>query len=204
MRVVITRREGAVVQSDAVYRLRRSDDAGSNEEAANRAEFAAAQEAQRNAARGDTAGYRMQVAGASLQSTEDAAVGSQATPVSARVVIASSAILPKVSSCSIHTAAIQEACIYRYDRRCNESFPRPQSLHSFHLPIMGLVLQEAVRDTTGAGDACVGTLLYGICTGMPLPATMKLAAVVAAAKCVGLGARATLPHQTDVRQDLLQ
>ena len=58
-------------------------------------------------------------------------------------------------------------------------------------------------DTTGAGDASVGSLLYGISTGMQVPAMLRLAAIVAAAKCTAVGARAGLPWSSDLRPDLL-
>lgn len=65
-------------------------------------------------------------------------------------------------------------------------------------------MQDQLKDTTGAGDATVGSLLYGLCHGMSLAATLKLAAVVSAAKCTAYGARTALPHFNDIRQDLLQ
>ena len=64
-------------------------------------------------------------------------------------------------------------------------------------------LQEDVQDTTGAGDAYLGTVLYGIANKMPHADMMKLAAVVAASKCTALGARSGLPYTQDISQDLL-
>ena len=61
-----------------------------------------------------------------------------------------------------------------------------------------------VRDTTGAGDASVGSLLYGIVHNLSLPAVLKLAAIVSAAKCTEFGARTGLPHAADIREDLLR
>ncbi|KAG2501376.1 hypothetical protein HYH03_001164 [Edaphochlamys debaryana] len=63
--------------------------------------------------------------------------------------------------------------------------------------------KEAVVDTTGAGDAFIGSVLYGICTGMRLPDIMRLAAVVAAAKCTQLGARPGLPARSQLTCELL-
>ncbi|KAF8014835.1 hypothetical protein BT93_H0583 [Corymbia citriodora subsp. variegata] len=52
-------------------------------------------------------------------------------------------------------------------------------------------------DTTGAGDAFIGAILYALCANMP-PATMlRFAATVAAAGCKELGARTGLPYRTD-------
>ena len=55
-------------------------------------------------------------------------------------------------------------------------------------------MQEAVVDTTGAGDAFVGSLLYGVATGLSVGAMLQLAAVVAACECTALGARPGLPR----------
>lgn len=61
----------------------------------------------------------------------------------------------------------------------------------------------AVVDTTGAGDAFIGSILYGLATGMPVRRAMQLAAVVAACKCTALGARPGLPQRANLRADLL-
>ena len=62
---------------------------------------------------------------------------------------------------------------------------------------------ERVVDTTGAGDAYNGAWLYGMATGMDRAATMRLASVVAAAKCVKLGARPGLPTRDEIDPYLL-
>ncbi|GAV74159.1 PfkB domain-containing protein [Cephalotus follicularis] len=56
-----------------------------------------------------------------------------------------------------------------------------------------------VVDTTGAGDAFVGAVLYAICVDMPVEIMLPFAAQVAATCCRGLGARTTLPRRTDLR-----
>ncbi|KFK29414.1 hypothetical protein AALP_AA7G131200 [Arabis alpina] len=58
---------------------------------------------------------------------------------------------------------------------------------------------EELVDTTGAGDAFIGAVLYAICTGMPPEKMLPFAAQVAACKCRALGARTGLPHRTDRR-----
>ncbi|KAL6900623.1 hypothetical protein ACP4OV_005299 [Aristida adscensionis] len=58
---------------------------------------------------------------------------------------------------------------------------------------------EELIDTTGAGDAFIGAVLYGLCTGMPPERMLPFAAQVAGCGCRGLGARSTLPHRTDSR-----
>ncbi|XP_004493847.1 uncharacterized protein [Cicer arietinum] len=54
-------------------------------------------------------------------------------------------------------------------------------------------------DTTGAGDAFIGAILYAICANMVPEIMLPFAAQVAAAKCRALGARTGLPHRTDPR-----
>ncbi|GLI60496.1 hypothetical protein VaNZ11_002658, partial [Volvox africanus] len=63
--------------------------------------------------------------------------------------------------------------------------------------------KDAVTDTTGAGDSFIGSVLYGLATGLPLPATLRLAAVVAACKCTELGARPGLPNRSRLAHALL-
>ena len=64
-------------------------------------------------------------------------------------------------------------------------------------------LQEAVEDTTGAGDAFIGTILYSIIHSLPHEKMLQLAAVVASCKCTALGARPGLPHAEDIDIDML-
>ncbi|KAJ9176519.1 hypothetical protein P3X46_011824 [Hevea brasiliensis] len=54
-------------------------------------------------------------------------------------------------------------------------------------------------DTTGAGDAFIGAVLYAICAKMPPEKMLPFAAQVAAASCRALGARTGLPHRSDSR-----
>ncbi|XP_073012587.1 uncharacterized protein [Typha latifolia] len=54
-------------------------------------------------------------------------------------------------------------------------------------------------DTTGAGDAFIGAVLYGICAGMSPEKMLPFAAQVAAAGCRALGARSGLPWRADPR-----
>lgn len=64
-------------------------------------------------------------------------------------------------------------------------------------------MQEAIEDTTGAGDAYIGSVLYGITQQMPLDQMMMLAALVAAYNCTALGARSALPYAADITPSLL-
>lgn len=64
-------------------------------------------------------------------------------------------------------------------------------------------MQEAIEDTTGAGDAYIGSVLYGITQQMPLDQMMMLAALVAACNCTALGARPALPYAADITASLL-
>jgi sugar/nucleoside kinase (ribokinase family) len=61
----------------------------------------------------------------------------------------------------------------------------------------------AVLDTTGAGDAFIGSMLYGVATGKPVREALALGAAVAAAKCTVLGARPGLPRRGDLVPHLL-
>ncbi|PWA98513.1 pfkB-like carbohydrate kinase family protein [Artemisia annua] len=54
-------------------------------------------------------------------------------------------------------------------------------------------------DTTGAGDAFIGAILYAICTNLPPEQMLPFAAQVAAISCRDLGARTGLPHISDPR-----
>ncbi|MGI9066419.1 MAG: carbohydrate kinase family protein [Pyrinomonadaceae bacterium] len=58
------------------------------------------------------------------------------------------------------------------------------------------------RDTTGAGDAFHGGLLYGMLTGQDVETTVKLANAVAALKCRELGARSSLPGRSELTEFL--
>jgi sugar/nucleoside kinase (ribokinase family) len=64
--------------------------------------------------------------------------------------------------------------------------------------------REAVADTTGAGDSFIGSVLYGLATGMSYAAMLRLAGVVAACKCTEVGARAALPQRSNLAGHLLQ
>jgi sugar/nucleoside kinase (ribokinase family) len=60
-----------------------------------------------------------------------------------------------------------------------------------------------VADTTGAGDSFIGSMCYGVATGMDLAAAMRLGAYVAARKCTRLGARPGLPTRDTIPAELL-
>ncbi|KAF7804580.1 ribokinase-like isoform X1 [Senna tora] len=56
-----------------------------------------------------------------------------------------------------------------------------------------------LTDTTGAGDAFIGAVLFAICNNFSAEKMLSLAAVVAGAKCRALGARSGLPYHEDPR-----
>ncbi len=58
------------------------------------------------------------------------------------------------------------------------------------------------RDTTGAGDAFHGGLLYGLLRGEDIEASLRLANAVAALKCRSLGARTSLPTENELTEFL--
>ncbi|KAK6940587.1 Carbohydrate kinase PfkB [Dillenia turbinata] len=61
------------------------------------------------------------------------------------------------------------------------------------------VPQSELVDTTGAGDAFIGAVLYALCTDMPPEIMLPFAAQVAALGCRALGARTGLPRFSDPR-----
>ena len=61
----------------------------------------------------------------------------------------------------------------------------------------------AVQDTTGAGDSFIGSMLYGLATGMAVQRAIQLATLVAACKCTQLGARPGLPRRSNLSASLL-
>ncbi|CAN4078012.1 unnamed protein product [Withania somnifera] len=56
-----------------------------------------------------------------------------------------------------------------------------------------------IVDTTGAGDAFVGAVLYSLYANLPPEKMLMFASQVAAVGCRALGARAGLPQLTDPR-----
>ncbi|XP_014620974.1 ribokinase isoform X2 [Glycine max] len=54
-------------------------------------------------------------------------------------------------------------------------------------------------DTTGAGDAFIGAVIYAICAKITPETMISFAANVAGAKCRDLGARSGLPYRADPR-----
>ncbi|KAF5842011.1 Ribokinase-like protein [Dunaliella salina] len=64
--------------------------------------------------------------------------------------------------------------------------------------------EGAVVDTTGAGDAFIGSVLYGLAMGLDRPRMLQLAATVAACNCTAIGARQGLPSASQLaKSDLL-
>ncbi|KAI3682629.1 hypothetical protein L1987_82734 [Smallanthus sonchifolius] len=59
--------------------------------------------------------------------------------------------------------------------------------------------ESELVDTTGAGDAFIGAILYAICTNRPPEQMLPFAAQVAAISCRALGARTGLPRLSDPR-----
>ena len=58
-------------------------------------------------------------------------------------------------------------------------------------------------DTTGAGDAFIGTMAKGLSCSADILKTLRLATFVAAQKCLQVGARAGLPFRDEVPEDLM-
>ena len=66
----------------------------------------------------------------------------------------------------------------------------------------GFAAPNGCRDTTGAGDAFHGGLLYGFLTGEDIETSLKLGNAVAAIKCSALGARTALPTRPELEEFL--
>lgn len=58
------------------------------------------------------------------------------------------------------------------------------------------------HDTTGAGDAFRGGLLYGLLRGEEIETSLRFANAVAALKCRSLGARSSLPSEKELHEFL--
>ena len=63
----------------------------------------------------------------------------------------------------------------------------------------GTSLQDSIVDTTGAGDAFIASLLYGIVNKLSLNEMLSMAGAVAACKCTEIGARAGQPTLKDIK-----
>jgi sugar/nucleoside kinase (ribokinase family) len=59
-----------------------------------------------------------------------------------------------------------------------------------------------IRDTTGAGDAFRAGFVYGLCKGMSIEETMRVANAVAALQCREMGARDGLPTEAELKRFL--
>jgi sulfofructose kinase len=59
-----------------------------------------------------------------------------------------------------------------------------------------------IRDTTGAGDAFRGGFIYGLCKGLSIEETMRVANAVAALQCREMGARDGLPTEAELKEFL--
>jgi sulfofructose kinase len=58
------------------------------------------------------------------------------------------------------------------------------------------------RDTTGAGDAFHAGFIYGMLRGEEIEASVRLANATASLKCRALGARTSLPTQSELTEFL--
>ena len=67
-----------------------------------------------------------------------------------------------------------------------------------------LAVPNGCRDTTGAGDAFHAGFLYGLLRHEDMETTLRLANGCAALKCRGLGARAALPREEELRDFIRQ
>ncbi len=61
-----------------------------------------------------------------------------------------------------------------------------------------------IRDTTGAGDAFRAGFIYGLCKGLSIEETMRVANAVAALQCREMGARDGLPTEDELKNFLAE
>lgn len=92
-----------------------------------------------------------------------------------------------VAVCRRPTAATESDREPDAKRRCKELTWDEVRVPAFRLR------DEDVVDTTGAGDAFIGGLAYGIVHDMPLERILKIACWVGAQNCTGRGARGGMP-----------
>ncbi|HKX27928.1 MAG TPA: carbohydrate kinase family protein [Blastocatellia bacterium] len=59
-----------------------------------------------------------------------------------------------------------------------------------------------IRDTTGAGDAFRAGFIYGLCQGLEIEESMRVANAVAALQCREMGARDGLPTEAELKEFL--
>ncbi|PXF47315.1 Ribokinase [Gracilariopsis chorda] len=62
---------------------------------------------------------------------------------------------------------------------------------------------EQIVDSTGAGDAFIAGVAYGVLTDMDLEGMLSLGAYIAATKLSGVGSRSALPRREDIGEHLL-
>lgn len=63
--------------------------------------------------------------------------------------------------------------------------------------------KEDLVDSTGAGDAFIACILYGLVKKKSLPEILTLGTVVSARKCTELGARPGVPRRDQIAPHLL-
>jgi sugar/nucleoside kinase (ribokinase family) len=63
--------------------------------------------------------------------------------------------------------------------------------------------RENLVDSTGAGDAFIACILYGLVKGKSLTDILTLGTVVSAHKCTQLGARPGVPRRDELAPHLL-
>jgi ribokinase len=63
--------------------------------------------------------------------------------------------------------------------------------------------KEETVDTTGAGDAFIASMMYGLLNGKTAEGMLKLGSVVSGCKCTKLGARPGLPRRDELDAALL-
>lgn len=148
------------------------------------------------------------------------AIGAGNVPIRSGIQISSQGPLRLVTSDSTDSCAVREAAALAAQRAaknnadfanhegytasvCEDEDVPVELIANVLVASAALLDREAVFDTTGAGDAYTGSLIYGLVTGMEHGRMLRLASLVAAANCTALGARLGLPQRKKVRPEIL-
>lgn len=193
-------REGISAASDGQVLLTWTRDASALDAVRQRAEEAAAAAAVSNAETSRALEYNMQTV-----------ASSEREALAASVVVATAAGIAKVNSaCPYASLYVSHLTTSDYaslsSHTASGSDAEIQALEENSVVILKqgeCDLQENIVDTTGAGDAFIGSMVYGIATGLDPKRCLLLAAVVAATKCTAVGARSGLPHAHRIQSHLL-
>lgn len=103
-----------------------------------------------------------------------------------------------------HIYLIDVAKCHLRHKTCSPSRSDPRfSAVQVYVCLAAPMQSAEVIDTTGAGDAFIASVIYGVVKGKSFEDTLRLGTVVAASKCTKLGARPGLPQRSEISPELL-